>query len=54
MNNLEQLEATFDAKISPGVLKEAMKEAGASSGGNRCTRSGRLTIGLGSRGTQAN
>jgi ParB family chromosome partitioning protein len=32
MNNLEQLEATFDAKISPGVLKEAMKEAGASSG----------------------
>jgi len=32
MNNLEQLEATFDAKIIPGVLKEAMKEAGASSG----------------------
>lgn len=32
MNNLEQLEATFDAKISPGVLKEAMKEAGASKG----------------------
>ena len=32
MNNLEQLEATFDVKISPGVLKEAMKEAGASKG----------------------
>jgi len=32
MNNLEQLEATFDAKISPCVLKEAIEEAGASKG----------------------
>ena len=32
MNNIEQLEATLDAKINPGNLKEAMKEAGASSG----------------------
>lgn len=32
MHNMPQLEATFDATIKPGVLKEAMKAAGASSG----------------------
>lgn len=31
-NNMEQLEADFTATINPGVLKEAMKAAGASSG----------------------
>lgn len=32
MHNMDKLEASFDATITPGVLKEAMKEAGASSG----------------------
>lgn len=32
MHNMKQLEADFTATINPGVLKEAMKAAGASSG----------------------
>lgn len=32
MHNMEQLEADFTATINPGVLKDAMKAAGASSG----------------------
>lgn len=32
MHNMKQLEASFDTTITPGVLKDAMKSAGASSG----------------------
>lgn len=32
MHNMKQLEAEFRTALTPGVLKAAMKEAGASSG----------------------
>lgn len=35
MHNMDQLEASLDALVEPGVLKDAMKDAGASFGDPR-------------------